>query len=274
MKKMKGPCWSLKSVAFDLTSDLSWREEPRNCEKNSATDDIFFSSLCSPLSTHRVSGHLPCVNRLSAHIIFSTSAYNWPYVSPAPCHFCRCRRRRDRARSRLRQGDCWMVLPWLCQVGFIFVKGRIWAHRVKRPPTLTLLHYSATFIWLFIHARVRAAKEKKHTHTHISDLMHLSFARSGDVMRYLYPLKWILWSLSCEQKMYSGSSTGPPWRIWIHAPKQHMACGIQWAFINLYICGSGYLHQVRQAECVQTAGTITGWRNVVQTVLNRNLDSV
>lgn len=49
------------------------------------------------------------------------------------------------------------------------------------------------------------------------------------------------------------------WKIWMHnAPKQPMAPGIQWAFINLYVCGSSYLHQVRQAGrvCRQRVGRI------------------
>lgn len=101
--------------------------------------------------------------------------------------------------------------------------------------TLTSL---AFFKYLFIHL---CRGEKPHS---IWALCPLHIAR--DVMRYLYHLKCILlvpqlWVENIQNLQANH------WKIWIHiTPKQHMACGIHWAFINLYICGSSYLHQVRQ----------------------------
>lgn len=149
-------------------------------------------------------------------------------------------------RSRLWQGDCWMVLPWRCQVRFILPDTHIYLNNNCYWNSQVLLF---SYFFLFTPAFMQWREN-----TSGSDFLHLSFAHSRDVMRYLYHLKWILCSLSCEQNIYSRSSAGRPLKkIWIYnALKQHIACGIQWAFINLYICSSSYLHQVRQAESIQT----------------------
>lgn len=156
-KRSWGALLITEAVVFDTTS------EPRNRERNWAIDDIFFFSHCSPWSIHRVSRHLPCVNKLSAHIIFSTSTYNWPYVSPAPCHWCCCRCQEERKRSRLWQGDCWMALPWTCQVRFILVKGQIWAHRVRQTPPMTVIQLLSYF-YLVFYSHPRSCSGEKKTH--------------------------------------------------------------------------------------------------------------
>ena len=50
-------------------------------------EERFRGSLSSPSPppiSHWQSGRPPRANKLSAHIIVSTSTYNWPYVSPPP----------------------------------------------------------------------------------------------------------------------------------------------------------------------------------------------
>lgn len=41
IKGSHGALLIAKIADFDLTSDLNWREEPRNYERTSAIDDIF-----------------------------------------------------------------------------------------------------------------------------------------------------------------------------------------------------------------------------------------
>lgn len=172
-------------------------------------------------------------------------------------------------RSWLWQGDCWIFLPWTCQVRFIFVKGHFWTRRVKQ--TLTKCS-STSLVVLFSYLFIKLRRKKN---TWGLDFLHLSFACRQDVMRYLYHLKWILWSLSCERKIYSRSSAGrPPKNLNTIMPRSS-------TWFVAFNKHSLTFTSVQQLPAPGQAGreysdrnSIIGWRNLDSSRLNNNLNSI